>query len=375
MPMNWDAFRAQFPVTERWAFMDHAAVAPLPTPAVSAFSEYADDIARNGIASVGRWVHRVKDVRGLAARLLNADPDEVAFIKNTSDGIGWVAEGFPWKPGDNVVLAAEEYPSNQYPWMNQASRGVEVRSVASRGSRIAIDDIRSAIDSRTRIVSLSFVEFASGFRNDLDAIGNLCHELGVYFFVDAIQGLGVYPLDVRAAPVDFLAADSHKWLLGPEGIGIFWIRKSLIDVLHPVGVGWNSVVDATNFGKIDFRLKPNASRWEGGAPNVGGITAMGASMDMLLNAGIERVRERVEFITDHLCERAPRAGLEVFSSRAPGEKSGIVSLVTPGRDPDELMKRCRAAGIIVNNRLGRLRLSPHAYNTTGEIDRFIDCVR
>jgi cysteine desulfurase / selenocysteine lyase len=375
MPMNWDGFRAQFPVTERWAFMDHAAVAPLPGPAVSALNEYADDIARNGIASVGRWVHRVKAVRELAARLLNADADEMAFVKNTSEGISWVAEGFPWKPGDNVVLAAEEYPSNQYPWMNQAHRGVEVRSVPSRGSRIAIDDIRTAIDSRTRIVSLSFVEFASGFRNDLDAIGHLCHELGVYFFVDAIQGLGVYPLDVKTAPVDFLAADSHKWLLGPEGIGLFWIRRGLIDVLHPVGVGWNSVVDPNDFGKIDFRLKPNASRWEGGAPNVGGITAMGASIEMLLSVGIERVREKVEFVTDHLCERAPRAGLEVFSSRTSADKSGIVSLRSPGRDAGELMKRCRSAGIVVNNRMGRLRLSPHAYNTTDEIDRFIDCVR
>jgi cysteine desulfurase/selenocysteine lyase len=373
--MTWDEFRAKFPVTERWAFLDHAAVAPLPAPAVAALAEYAGDLARNGIASVGHWVNRAKQVRGLAAKLLNADADEVAFIKNTSEGIGWVAEGFPWKAGDNVVLAAEEYPSNQYPWMNLAHRGVAVRAVASRGNRIAIDDIRAAIDSRTRIVSLSFVEFASGFRNDLDALGTLCHELGVYFFVDAIQGLGVFPLDVKRAPVDFLAADSHKWLLGPEGIGIFWIRKGLIDVLHTTGVGWNSVVDALNFGKIDFRLKPSAARWEGGAPNVGGITAMGASLELLLDAGIEQVRERVEFITDHACEQASRAGLEVFSSRAPGEKSGIVSLLSPGRDPGELMKRCRSAGIIVNNRLNRLRLSPHAYNTRDEIDRFIDCVR
>ena len=373
--MNWDEFRSRCPVTERWAFMDHAAVAPLPAPAVAALAEYADDLARNGIASVGRWVSRVRQVRALAARLHNADADEVAFIKNTSEGIDWVAEGFPWKAGDNVVLAAEEYPSNQYPWMNQAHRGVEVRAIASRGSRIAIDDIRAAIDARTRIVSLSFVEFASGFRNDLDAIGSLCRERGAYFVVDAIQGLGVYSLDVKKSPVDFLAADSHKWLLGPEGIGIFWIRKDLIDLLHPIGVGWNSVVDPYNFAKIDFRLKPSAARWEGGAPNVGGITAMGASLDMLLNAGIEQVRERVEFVTDYLCERAPQSGLEVFSSRAPGEKSGIVSLRTPGRDPDELMKRCRAAGIVVNNRMGRLRLSPHAYNTPDEIDRFLQCVK
>jgi selenocysteine lyase/cysteine desulfurase len=373
--MTWDEFRGHFPVTERWAFMDHAAVAPLPKPAVAALAEYADDLSHNGIASVSRWVHRVKEVRALGARLLNAETDEVAFVKNTSEGVGWVAEGFPWKSGDNVVLAAEEYPSNQYPWMNQGYRGVEVRSVASRGSRIAIDDIRAAIDARTRVVTLSFIEFASGYRNDLDAIGSLCRERGVYLFVDAIQGLGVYPLDVKRTPVDFLAADSHKWLLGPEGIGLFWIRKELIDLLHPVGVGWNSVIDPTNFGQINFRLRPEAVRWEGGAPNVAGITAMGASLELLLQFGIDRARERVEMVTDHLCARAPQIGLEVFSSRLVGDKSGIVSLVSPGRDPAELVKRCRSAGIVVNNRLGRLRLSPHAYNTIEEIDRFIDCVK
>jgi selenocysteine lyase/cysteine desulfurase len=369
--MNWDQFRAQFPVTRHWAFFDHAAVAPLPSPAVDALKDYADDLAANGIAAVGRWVHRVKEVRQLAAQLLNADPTSIAFIKNTSDGIGFVAEGFPWKPGDNVVLASEEYPSNQYPWMNQAHRGVDVRSVRSRGSRIAVDDLRAAMDERTRVLALSFVEFGSGFRNDMDAIGSMCKERGVYFFVDAIQGLGVLPLDVRRSPVDFLAADSHKWLLGPEGIGIYWVRPELIDMLHPVGVGWNSVVDCFDFGKIDFRLKPSADRWEGGAPNVAGIHAMGASLKLLLEAGVAELERRVLALTDYLCERAPQAGLDVFSSRASGEKSGIVSLLTPGRDPDDLKRRCHDAGIIVNQRLGRLRLSPHAYNTFEEIDRFL----
>lgn len=363
--------RANFPVTRRWAFFDHAAVAPLPAPAVIALADYAQSLAENGIAAVGSWAARIREVRALAARLLNADVDEVAFVKNTSDGINWVAEGYPWRSGDNVVLAAEEYPSNVYPWMNQAHRGVEVRFVPSRGSRIVIDDIRDAINDRTRLVSLSFVEFASGFCNDLQAIGSLCRERGIHFFVDAIQGLGVLPLDVKALPIDFLAADSHKWLLGPEGIGLFWIRRELIDRLHPIGVGWNSVVDCYNFSKIDFRLKPGAERWEGGAPNVAGIHAMGASLQLLLDIGIPEVQHRVFELTDYLCERAPNAGLEVFSSRRDGEKSGIVSLLAPGRDPDALVQRCREAGIIINQRSQRIRVSPHAYNTSEEIDHLI----
>src|SRR5262249_42624144 len=196
-------------------------------------------------------VRRSEEVRRQAAQLLNADPLDVAFIKNTSEGIGIVAEGLRWRAGDNVVTAEDEYPANLYPWMNLAERGVELRRVPSRDGRILVDDVRAAIDGRTRIVSLSLVEYASGFRHDLIAVGQLCREKGVLFFVDAIQGLGVLPLDVRQAPIDFLAADGHKWLFGPEGAGLFWIRRDLVEQLHPVGVGWNSVIDSRNFGQAE----------------------------------------------------------------------------------------------------------------------------
>src|SRR5713101_9681292 len=250
--MDWAALRQEFPVTRRWAFFDHAAVAPISGRAQQALADWATDMAENGDVHEPQWVQRVETVRRLAGQLLHVDPLDIAFVKNTSEGIGIVAEGFPWKPGDNIVTAAEEYPANVYPWMNLANRGVEVRTVASRDSRIWLDDIRAAIDSRTRLVSLSFVEFASGFRNDLDAVGALCRERGVFFSVDAIQGLGVLPLSVRRTPIDFLSADGHKWLLGTEGAGIFYIRRGLVDMLHAVGVGWNSVIGARNFGKINF---------------------------------------------------------------------------------------------------------------------------
>jgi selenocysteine lyase/cysteine desulfurase len=369
--MDGDALRNAMPVTRRWAFLDHAAVAPLSGPAQRALLEWAAYMTDNGGVRIQRWVDRVEEVRRLAARLLNADPLDIAFIKNTSEGVGIVAEGFPWRDGDNVVIAAEEYPANIYPWMNLANRGVEVRTVPSRANRIELDDLRAALDGRTRLVSLSYVEFSSGFRNDLAAIGGLCRERGVYFFVDTIQGLGVLPLDVQALPVDFLAADGHKWLLGPEGAGIFWIRRELVDLLHPVGVGWNSVVGATDFSRIDFRLRPHAGRWESGSLNVGGITALGGSLELLLGVGIPAVAARVLELTDHLCETAARTGLEVFSSRRAEDRSGIVSIRVPGAEPRAVVQRCRAAGIVVNQRAGRLRVSPHCYNTADELDRFV----
>jgi selenocysteine lyase/cysteine desulfurase len=273
-----------------------------------------------------------------------------------------------------VVSAADEYPANVYPWLNLASRGVEVRRVPSRGPRVALEDLAAALDGRTRLLTISFVEFASGFRNDLDALGELCRGRGIAFFVDAIQGLGVLPLDVQATPVDFLAADGHKWLLGPEGAGILYVRREWVDRLRPINVGWNSVVGAWDFSHIDFRLKPHAGRWESGTLNVAGIVALGAALELLLEIGVPAIAARVLELTDELCARAAGAGLEVFSSRVPAERSGIVSLSVPGADPRALARRCRAAGVVVAARGGRLRVSPHCYNTTEELERLLSCL-
>lgn len=368
--LDWTKLRSECPVTTHWAYFDHAAVAPLTERARQTLVAWAGDLAENGVVHDSARVHRIEEVRRLAGQLLHADPLDIAFIKNTSEGIGIVAEGLRWQVGDNVVTAEEEYPANLYPWMNLAERGVELRRVPSREGRLLLDDLRAAIDGRTRLVSLSFVEYASGFRNDLYAIGQLCREKDVLFFVDAIQGLGVLPLDVQNTPIDFLAADGHKWLLGPEGAGLFWIRREMIDRLHPVGIGWNSVIDSRNFNHVELRLKPHAGRWESGSLNVGGILALGASMELLLATGIEAIAERVLQLTDYLCERAQHAGVEVYSSRRPSEASGIVSLRLPG-DVRAFVRRCRDAGIIVNQRAGRLRVSPHAYNTAAELDRLI----
>ena len=374
--MDWTPFRQQFPVTRDWAFLDHAAVAPLPAAAVDALHEYAAVQSRNGVTAVRTWLDRIADTRRRAARLVNApDTDDIYFVPSTTYGIGVVAEGFPWRPGDNVVLPADEYPSNQYPWMNLAGRGVEVRSVPSRGGRVLVDDLRAAFTDRTRVLAVSAVEFATGFRTDLAALGQLCRDRGVFFFVDAIQMLGAFPLDVQALGVDALAADSHKWMLGPEGAGFGYIRRDWIDRMHAIGVGSSSVVRPLDYSTIDFTLKPHAGRLEGGAMNVPGIAAMGASLGLLLDAGIENVERRVLELTDYLCDRAAAAGFEVFSGRAPREKSGIVSLTVPGRPADAVARACRAAGVAVAPRGGRVRVSPHAYNTFAELDRFVEVVR
>jgi cysteine desulfurase / selenocysteine lyase len=370
--MDHHELRRLMPATANWAYLDHAAVAPLTGPAREALAGWADDVTRNGVVHESGWLHRVEEVRRRFGELLSADPLDVAFVKNTSEGIGIVAEGYPWQSGDNVVTSEDEYPANVYPWLNLASRGVEVRRVPSREGRVCLDDLRAAIDGHTRIVTLSFVEFATGFRNDLDAVGQLCRERGALFFVDAIQGLGALPLDVSRSPIDFLAADGHKWLLGPEGAGVLWVRREVVERLRPVGVGWNSVVGAWDFSTIDFRLKPHAGRWESGTLNLGGVVALGASLDLLMGVGIEALAARIRELTDHLCHTVERAGWRVYSSRRDGEWSGIVSLSPPpGADVGAAAKALLSHGVVVRPRAGRLRVSPHAYNTVEEIDRLV----
>lgn len=373
--IDWQAFRDQMPVWRRWVFLDHAAVAPLSLPAQQAMLEWMTDQAENGVVNSSRWSRRIEQVRRLAARLLGAETDEIAFAKNTSEGLGFVAEGFPWREGDNVVTVEGEYPSNVYPWMNLARRGVQLRRVSTRQGCVVADDLREALDGRTRLVTISFVEYGTGFRNDLDALCELCHSRDVLLCVDAIQGLGALPLDVGRTPIDFLAADGHKWLLAPEGAGLFYCRKEHLGLLETIGVGWNSVVGADDYATIDFTLKPSAGRWESGSYNVAGIAALGGSLSLLLEIGVENIARRVLELTDYLCRRLEESGGRVYSSRRHGEKSGIVSVIWAGADPMELRQRCREHGIAINSREGRLRISPHFYNTFEELDRLVDVLK
>jgi selenocysteine lyase/cysteine desulfurase len=370
--MDWSDLRSQFPVTRGWAFLDHAGVSAASGPALDAHTACAADIATNGAACIGRWSARAGHVRDALARLIHGDTAGIAFVKNTTEAIGLVAEGIPWRPGDNVVLPADEYPSNQYPWMNLADRGVEVRRVPPRGNRVETADLRDAMNDQTRVLAVSYVGFASGFRVDLDALAELCRARDVRLCVDAIQGLGPLALDVSRTPVDFVTCGAHKWLLGYGGAGFLYLRPELIAALRPGGVGAHSVVDPFNYSKVDFTLKPDATRFEGGTHNLAGIAAWGASLELLQSIGSDVITQRIRELTNHLCEHAPRRGLTVFSSREQGDESGIVALDTPGRDPDAVARQCKAAGVAVNCRGGHLRVSPHCYNSTDDLDRFLD---
>lgn len=370
----WDEFRRQMPVSAKWAYFDHAAVAPLPEPARAAVARWAKEAADDGDISCGAWGRQLDALRELSARMIGAEPAEIALVRNTTEGINLVAEGFPWQPGDNVVTLADEFPSNQYPWMSLADRGVEARRVPTDEGIVDLDRLAAACDDRTRIVAVSWVSYSSGWRNDVDRLAALAHDCGALLFLDAIQALGVFPLDVGRTPVDFLAADGHKWLLGPEGAGIFFARQEHLDLLRPIGVGWNSVVHDHDFSRIELILKDSAARYEGGSPNTAGMVALGASLRLLARFGPERLARRILQITDLARQRLAGIGALVRSDPRPEHQSGIVIFDVPGQASETVRQRCLEKGVVLSCRAGRLRISPHAYNNRSDVDRLIDAL-
>lgn len=373
-----ERFRALMPIAERLAYFDHAAVAPLPTPTREAIGKWLEQATLEGDTVWPEWAARLEEVRATAARLINAQPAEIGLVPNTTTGIGLVAEGYPWQAGDNVVTLANEFPSNQYPWMNLASRGVETRRVPVDGGFVDLDRLAAACDSRTRIVSLSWVGYATGWRIDVRQVADVCRRAGCLFFLDAIQGLGVFPLDVAASGVDFLAADGHKWLLGPEGAGILYIKQEHLSLLRPLNVGWNSVVQGTDYTRIELNLRSTAARYEGGSQNMVGFIGLGASLDLLMSLGVgpqsSPVADQVLSITDYACEKLRSIGATFLGPRMEAHRSGIVTFQLPGRDSNDLRRRLQAAGIVTRCRAGGLRISPHGYNTREEVDRMMETV-
>lgn len=375
---DWNEFREQMPVARRWAYLDHACVAPLPRAAGEAIARWAREAQEEGDVVWKDWEAQHEQLRVLAAELTGAEPAEIALIPNTTFGINLVAGGLEWREGDNVVLPDHEFPSNLYPWMALEAQGVELRVVSLEGNRVDANRVADACDDRTRVVSASWVGYASGYRIDPAELAEVAHRHGAYFFLDAIQGLGVFPLDVQAAGVDFYAADGHKWLLGPEGAGIFYCRRELLAELRPMNVGWNSVKQGNDFSHVALDVRDEARRYEGGTQNMAGFIGLNASLQLLARFGLAHDRsliaERVVAFADQVCETLERAGGAVYSDRADETKSGIVSFEMPGWEAREVKKQLLSRGVVLSERGGRLRISAHAYNDASDLDRLADAL-
>lgn len=383
MTCPFESFRQRMPVARSLAYFDHAAVGPLTQPAHAAIAEWNAEATYLGDSLWPKWNRRVQQLRETAAGVLNASPEEIAIVANTTTGINLVAAGLNWDVGDNVVLPAGEFPSNLFPWMMLERKGVEIRQVPlGDAGAVDLNRIDEACDARTRVVTASWIGFASGYRLDPRELAEVAHRHGAYCFLDAIQGMGVFPLDVAASGIDFLAADGHKWMLGPEGAGLFFVRQALLDELQPQLVGWNSVQDAFNYSSPDMKLKATAARFEGGSQNMVGITGLLASLQLLVDTGLsphsETLAKRVLETSELLCQRLSECGATVHSDRSAEHASGIVSFDPPMGKPEAVRAALVRQGIVLSCRGGRLRCAVHAYNDASDVERIdlaLRCIR
>lgn len=369
--------RSLFAVTDRYRYLNHASAGTLSRPAVDAGIRFLHEHASSGATRFTQWEHEVEVVRGSAGRLLGVPPVDLAFVKNTTEGLSFVANGLDWRPGDRVLVADREFPSTVYPWLSLRDRGVEVDLLQPVGDGWTLPLERFDEHLRARpaaVVAVSWVQFARGFRVDLQELARLCHGHGALLCVDAIQGLGLVPAALEAWGVDFASTDAYKWMLGPFGIGVLYVAERNRDRLRPLEPGYTSVAHRERYDHLELVYDDSARRFEGGSLTTEAIVQMGASIDLLLDTGIEAIWHHVGELTDHLVERLAGTPATVVSDRSPAGRSGVVTFTVGDRDPSEVVERLLAAGVACSARGDGVRVSPHGYNTLEEVDDLVDAL-
>jgi len=373
--------RSLFPVCQDHIYFNHAAVSPIATPTRQAMEAALAEQNESGSVAWQRWIAALDRTRASLARLIGASVEEIGFTKNTSAGLGLVAQGLDWRRGDRVVTFVCEFPANLYPWLALRDRGVEV-DLLPEAALADLDQIRCACRG-ARLLSISFVQYLSGFRADVEAIGQICHETGTLLMVDAIQGLGAFPLNVKQCKIHFLAADGHKWLTGPEGAGFAFVDESVLDQLTPREIGWLSVANWEDFTAAaqasavagSLMWQAGARRFECGTYNTAGLIGLGTAVDLLLEIGVEATAQHILDLGDKL-----RSGLKFYKCHIAGEnyglahRSGITSFRHPTFSAEELVSRLLGDKIVCAARNGHVRIAPHLYNAPAEIAKFLECL-
>jgi len=366
----------EFPVLQHGLYANHAAISPWPLTASKAVAAFAIENAETGAENYSHWLLREAQLRKRLAGLINASSaDDIALLKNTTEGICTVANGISWRKGDNMVLPADEFPSNRLPWLALQQYGVEVREVDIRSTSEPEIALLEQIDKRTRLLSVSAVQWTDGLRLQLETLGQFCQHNGVLFFVDAIQQLGAMQLDVRACGIDFLAADGHKWLLSPEGIAVFFCREAVREQLQISQQGWHMVDEPYQFNRTQWQPSKTAMRFEAGTPNTLGQVGMHASIGLLQNIGMPQVEA---FVTENSLalsaglESMP--GVELVRSFDPQRVSGIVSFRPANSNLVEIQQILKQRGLICTVRGDAIRLSPHFYQAGRPVLEMLDLI-
>ncbi len=372
---NAMSFADHFTLADDIIYLNHAAVAPWPRVTMAAVHTFAEQNARFGSRHYPDWIRTEQALREQLRTLINArSSDEIALLKSTSEGLSVVAHGLDWEPGDNVIITNQEFPSNRIVWESLIPGGVEVRY-----ADISRDDPEAAIlaliDARTKLVSVSSVQYGNGLRLNLETIGRACEQREVLFCIDAIQSLGALPFDVRAVRADFVVADGHKWLLGPEGLALFYCRKEIMPRVRLHQFGWHMVDAMGDYDRKDWSPASTARRFECGSPNMLGIHALHASLELILSIGMDTIAQSLQANTQLILDTLQQSGrFTLLSPQAPERRAGIVTFKPQQGDVADLFERLQNAGVQCALRAGGIRFSPHFYMPRRDIERVLSYI-
>ena len=363
--MNVEEIRERIPALKKCVHLNCAAVSPQFSDTIREMQDFLKNRGGKANFDFFKWLEMENECRKKLAELVNASEEEIAFMLNTSQGVNTVANMIDWKKGDNVITTDLEFPSNIVPWYNLRKRGVEVKKVKNVKGEIRIEDIEKAIDENTRLVAISYVQFCNGFRADLKEIAKICREHNAFLFSDVIQGMGAVKLDVKKAGLDFFAAASYKWLMGPLGVGIFYMRKDLIEEFDPPYAGWYSLkkeedFDRPGIDKIEFA--ETARKFETGGTSFALIKGLKKSLEILLETGMNEIEKRVLKLSEYLIDNAEN----VQTPESEKKRAGIVNI--KNSNAEKIVEKLRNRNILVSARMGGIRVSTHFWNTEEDID-------
>ena len=368
-------YHNEFALQDDIIYLNHAAVSPWPRRTVEAVKHFAEQNGYRGSLDYPHWLETEQQLRERLACLINAaSTDDVAMVKNTSEALSYIAYGLEWRAGDNVVSSNQEFPSNRIVWESLEPQGVALRQANLASHDSPEDALFALVDERTRLIAISSVQYASGLRMDLARIGEFCRRHGILFCVDAIQSIGAARFDVQAIQADFVAADGHKWMMGPEGLGVFYCRPELRAQLRLTQFGWHMVEAVGDFDRLEWEAAASARRFECGSPNMLGIHALNASLSLLLDTGMDRVEALVLENSTYLMRRLEALGMAVVTPPDPTRHAGIVSFASPDEEHPALFERLLAGGVFCAHRGGNIRFSPHFYTPRQKLEQALALV-
>jgi cysteine desulfurase/selenocysteine lyase len=372
--MMEELIRSEFPLDDKLIYLNHAAVAPWPRRTADAVKQFAEENIRFGASHYPEWVEKEAHLREQIKRLINApSSDDIALLKNTSEALSVVAFGLDWKSGENVVSSDQEFPSNRIPWQAQADKGVEYRAVDIQDTVDPEAALMAACDSNTRVLAISSVQYGSGIRINLERLGKFTRKQGILFCVDAIQSIGAHSFDVQAMNADFAMADAHKWILGPEGIALFYCADQIREKLKLHEYGWHMVKDAGDYDKKSWEIAPSSRRFECGSANMLGIHALSASLSLFEELGMKRIEDRItEQSAQLMDELAKHARIELVTPRDKGRYAGIVTFRIAQADSQALHHQLLSQQVICAQRFGGIRFSPHFYTGQEKIKKALE---